>query len=101
MSAGDDILNTLFRPVYLYLRWYFTARQNNNYLYCGLDHEPDCFDAPSLCKLAELLSDDRHDIQFIDIHAVTEYVVCDFCGLSSDRSVSGRPGETNHYKNNT
>ena len=80
MSAGDDILNTLFRPVYLYLRWYFTARQNNNYLYCGLDHEPDCFDAPSLCKLAELLSDDRHDIQFIDIHAVTEYVVCDFCG---------------------
>lgn len=80
MSAGDDILNTLFRPIRRYLQWYLSAPQKDAYLYGGLDHAPDCFDFTSLQQVAELVSDDRNDLRFIDMNAVTEYTVCDFCG---------------------
>ncbi len=80
MSAGDDVLNTLFNPIFNYLQWYSSQEEKNNYLYYGLDHEPCCFDFASLHKLSKLLGDDKHDLKFVDLEAVVEYEVCDFCG---------------------
>ena len=80
MSAGDDVLNTLFNPVFNYLKWYLAADEKSEYLYYGLDHEPCCFDFVSLHKLSKLLGDDKHDLKFVDLESVMEYAVCDFCG---------------------
>ncbi len=80
LSAGDDILNTLFSPLLSYLKWYSDAEEKSDYLYYGLDHEPTCFDFTSLIKLSQLLGDDKHDLKFVDIDSVVEYAVCDFCG---------------------
>ena len=80
MSAGDDVLATLFNPIFNYLRWYQSTDLKSDYLYYGLDHEPECFDFDSLAKLSKILGDDKHDIRFVDIGTVTEYAVCDFCG---------------------
>ena len=80
MSAGDDVLNTLFNPIFNYLQWYQTAKEKSNYLHFGLDHEPTCFDFVSLHKLSKLLGDDKHDLKFVDLESVMEYAVCDFCG---------------------
>jgi len=80
MSAGDDVLNTLFSPICDYLNWYMNADEKSDYLHFGLDHAPTCFDFVSLQKLAGLLGDDKHDLRFVDIESVMEYAVCDFCG---------------------
>lgn len=80
MSAGDNVLNTLFNPIFNYLKWYLAAEKKSEYLYYGLDHEPSCFDFVSLHKLAKLLGDDKHDLKFVDLESVMEYSVCDFCG---------------------
>lgn len=80
MSAGDDVLHTLFNPIFNYLQWYMAAEEKSDYLYFGLDHEPVCFDFASLHKLSKLLGDDRHDLKFIDLASVMEYAICDFCG---------------------
>ncbi len=80
MSAGNDILNTLFEPIFRYLRWYSEADPKSEYLYYGLGHEPACFDFESLRKLSGLVGDDKHDLRFVDIGSVTEYERCDFCG---------------------
>ena len=80
MSAGDDVLNTLFNPILNYLQWYLAAETKSEYLYFGLDHEPSCFDFASLHKLSKLLGDDKHDLKFVDLESVMEYAVCDFCG---------------------
>ena len=80
MSAGDDVLSTLFAPIYQYLTWYSKAEEPSNYLYFGQEQEPACFDFASLQDLAKTLGDDKHDISFVDIESVVEYEVCDFCG---------------------
>lgn len=80
MSAGDDLMNTLFQPIFRYLKWYMAAGAKSDYLYYGLDHEPACFDFASLHSLSKIFGDDRHDLRFVDIETVLEYAVCDFCG---------------------
>ena len=80
MSAGDDVLNTLFSPVYNYLKWRSEAEEKSDYLLCGLDHEPDCFDFDSVQKLSKLLGDNKHDLKYVDIKTLIEYEVCNFCG---------------------
>ena len=80
MSAGDDVLNTLFNPVFNYLKWYLSVDEKSDYLYYGFNHEPSCFDFVSLHKLSKLLGDDKHDLKFVDLESVMEYDVCDFCG---------------------
>ncbi len=80
LSAGDDVLNTLFKPVFDYLNWYLSSEEKSTYLCYGLDHEPDIFDFDSLYKLSKLLGDDKHDLKFVDLESVIEYSVCDFCG---------------------
>ena len=80
MSSGDDIIHTLFSPIFRYLEWYLAADKKSDYLYFGLDHEPACFDFVSLHKLSKLLGDDNHDLKFVDIDSIVEYEVCDFCG---------------------
>lgn len=85
MSAGDDILHTLFNPVFDYLNWYQQEEEKSEYLYFGLGHEPTCFDFASVYKLAKLLGDDRHDLRFVDMDTVVEYDVCDFCGKRYNR----------------
>ncbi len=86
MSAGDDILQTLFTPVYAYLQWYEQATEKSKYLYCGLDHEPTCFDFEALHKVSQILGDDKQDVRFVDIDTVTEYHVCSFCGKKYPKS---------------
>ncbi len=80
MSAGDDILNTLFEQMFKYLKWYSESKIKSDYLYYGLGHEPSCFDFPSLYKLSSLLGDDKHDVRFVNLETVMQYDVCDFCG---------------------
>ena len=80
MSAGDDVLRTLFNPIFNYLEWYYSSSDKSDYLYFGLDHEPSCFDFDALHKLAKILGDDKHDLKFVDLDSVMEYAVCDFCG---------------------
>lgn len=80
MSSGDNLLRTLFNPVFTYLEWYLKDGDKSDYLYYGLDDEPECFDFISLHKLAKLLGDDKHDLKFVDLESVMEYAVCDFCG---------------------
>ncbi len=80
MSSGDDILNTLFTPIYNYLKWYSDSIEKNNYLYYGLNHEPSCFDFDSLYKVSELLVDSKYTMNFVDIDTIVEYKTCDFCG---------------------
>ncbi len=80
MSAGDDVLHTLFNPIFNYLKWYSSAENKSDYLYYGLDHEPGCFDFDSLHKLSKLLGDDKHDLKFVDLETIIEYECCDFCG---------------------
>ena len=81
MSSGDDILNTLFNPIFKYLSWYESSGKKSDYLHFGLNHEPDCFDFESLRKLSALLGDKKHDLNFVDIDSVVEYATCDFCGM--------------------
>ena len=80
MSAGDDVLQTLFNPLFNYLKWYAEADTQSEYLWYGLDHEPACFDFGALHKLSQLLGDDKHDLKFVDLETVMEYASCDFCG---------------------
>ncbi len=80
VSAGDNILQTLFAPVLSYLNWYHDAAEKSKYLYYGLDHEPSCFDFAALKKVAGLVGDDMHDVNFVDIGSLVEYELCDFCG---------------------
>lgn len=79
-TSGSDVFETLFNPVYEYLKWYFSAKVKSKYLYYGLDREPDCFDFQALNALSELLGYDNHDIHIEYSNDVTDYVVCDFCG---------------------
>lgn len=80
MSAGDDILNTLFGPIFKYLSWYTEAETKSDYLHYGLDHAPTCFDFASLQKLSKLVGDNGHDMRFVDMESVVEYTACSFCG---------------------
>ncbi|MBE6660323.1 MAG: hypothetical protein E7605_02860 [Ruminococcaceae bacterium] len=80
MSAGDDVLRTLFSPLFNYLEWYSNTGEKSDYLHFGMDHEPECFDFDALHRLSKLLGDDKHDLRFVDIESVIEYASCDFCG---------------------
>lgn len=82
LSAGDDILETLFAPICAYLKWYQDSTDKSRYLYFGSDHEPESFDFSSLSKLACLLSDSKHDLQYVDIEKSIKRENCDFCGRS-------------------
>ena len=80
MSAGDDVLKTLFGPLFNYLSWYAAAEKKDDYLYYGLDHEPECFDFASLLSLSKILGDDGHDLKFVDLDTIIDHAICDFCG---------------------
>lgn len=86
MSAGDNVLQTLFDPVFRYLTWYADAEKKSDYLYYGLGSEPSCFNFETLRKLSKLLADDKHDLTFVDMETVTEYLTCDFCGKRHPKS---------------
>ena len=81
ISAGNDVLEDLFKPIFNYLQWYASSQtKKDDYLYFGLDHEPDCFDFVSLLNLSELLVGNRGKAKFVDLEGFVEYEVCDFCG---------------------
>ena len=79
-TSGDDLVYTLFEPIYKYLAWYSAAEKKSDYLYYGLDHEPACFDFESLHKLSKILGDRDHTIEFVETEAIVDYDGCDFCG---------------------
>lgn len=79
-TSGDDLVFTLFEPIYNYLAWYTAAEKKSDYLYYGLDHEPACFDFESLHKLSKILGDRDHQVQLEEVEEVVEYDGCDFCG---------------------
>ncbi len=80
MSSGDNVLQTLFEPVFEYLKWYSVTAASDKYLHYGLDHEPSCFDFATLERTASVLGDDKHDTKFINVDSIVEYEICDFCG---------------------
>ena len=79
-TGGDDVLNTLFNPVYEYLNWYTGARGDSNYLKFGYANALSCFDIESLFRLSKILGDDKHDLKFTDVESVMVTETCDFCG---------------------
>lgn len=79
-ASGDDVVYTLFEPIYKYLAWYTAAEEKSDYLYYGLDHEPACFDFESLHKLSKVLGDRDHKVEFVEMEDVVEFDGCDFCG---------------------
>ncbi len=79
-TSGENILATLFEPVYEYLTWYMNANDKSRFLYYTLDREPDCFDFTSLHKLSTLLGYGNRDVKFESVDDYVEYVTCDFCG---------------------
>ena len=50
-ESGDDMLNTVFRPVRNYLKWLKTSVDGSRYLYFGMEEMPACFDTDALLKL--------------------------------------------------
>ncbi len=86
MSAGDDILKTLFTPVFNYLTWYFESEQKSDYLYFGLDHEPSCFDFKGLHSLSKIVGDDKQKFSFIEAEDLIKYDNCDFCGKRCEQN---------------
>ena len=80
LSSGNDVLKTLFEPIYEYLTWSIDAPNEDKYYYRGLDHEPACFDVQSLKALASIVGDDKHDTEYVNMEDMIEYEVCDFCG---------------------
>lgn len=80
ISSGNDVVYTLFEPIYKYLAWYADAKEKSDYLYYGLDHEPACFDFDSLHKLAKILGSKDHKVEFVDMEDVVQFDGCDFCG---------------------
>ena len=82
MSAGNNVLDTLFDPITEYLDWYLNAKEKSEYLNYGLDHVPSCFDFNSLFELSKLLGDEKCDFDVIDIDTIMEYESCDFCEKS-------------------
>ncbi len=89
MSGGDNVLHTLFGPIFNYLKWYTESENKSDYLYYGLGHEPSCFDFASLLPLSKMLGYDNHELKYVDLASVVEYEVCDFCGK---RYVKGDEG---------
>ena len=80
MSSGDDVVKTLFAPIYKYLEWYSASNKKSDFLYYGLDHEPSCFDFSGLKTLSGILGNDNFSLSFVEVETVAEYDVCDFCG---------------------
>ena len=82
ISAGDDLLSTLFSPISAYLKWYEASGKKSRYLYYGKDKEPECFDFRSLAALSALLGDNNHDLRITDVGGMVDRTNCDFCGRS-------------------
>lgn len=78
MSAGENILDTLFSPLYEYLDWYMNSENKSKYLYFGADTEPDCFDFNSLYRLSELMVNSKR-IKSFETSVPAEYETCSFC----------------------
>ncbi len=79
-SSGENILETLFAPVYEYLTWYNNATDKSKFLYYTLEDEPACFDFDAVHKLATILGYNNREVRFEAIEELVEHVVCDFCG---------------------
>ena len=77
-ESGDDILQTLFRPVKDYLSWYI-SRQESGYLHFEQENIPECFDAEALLKLSEKLISGQKEFSTVILDDKEEYEMCDFC----------------------
>ena len=85
VSSGDDLFRDLFGHVEEYLDWYSAMtddekKTRGNYLYFGMDHEPECFDFASLYKVSKILGAGSAKQRFEDLEPLAEYISCDFCG---------------------
>lgn len=80
MSSGQDVLKTLFEPVFRYLAWYDRSANKSNYLYYGEEKEPACFDFKSLHKLSSILGNSKYVLDFVDTEGIVNFLSCDFCG---------------------
>ena len=58
-ESGDDMLNTVFRPVRNYLKWLKTSVDGSRYLYFGMEEMPACFDTDALLKLTEAITENN------------------------------------------
>ena len=81
MTSGGDVLRTLFEPIKEYLDWYMSKKNpKGDYLWFGMDSEPECFDFSALHGIAKVLGDVTYKLQYVDAEEISEYHVCDFCG---------------------
>lgn len=85
IASGDDPIHQIFAPILEYLEWYAKDGGANtncrkNYLYFGNEKEPACFDFKSMRALANILGDDKYELNYVDLEEFVEYTFCDFCG---------------------
>ena len=76
-ESGDDILQTLFKPVKDYLSWY--TQKSNGYLHFEQENIPECFDIPSLMLLSDKLTSGNKKFRTVLLDDKEEYEMCDFC----------------------
>lgn len=78
-ESGDDILQTLFKPVKDYLEWYINSQQSKGYLHFGQENIPECFDISTLLSLTDKLTMGHKKFRTVLINDKEEYEMCDFC----------------------
>ena len=85
-ESGDDILQTLFKPVKDYLEWY--KKSDNKYLHFGQENIPECFDIESLLEIADQLTVGNKKFRTVLLDDKEDYEMCDFCRNRITKNIS-------------
>ena len=85
IEAGTSPMYQLFSRLLPYMEWYASYNGEKrgirkDYLYFGMDHEPECFDFAMLHSLTRILGDDNCVQEIVDLAPLIEYETCAFCG---------------------
>ena len=86
-ESGDDILNTIFRPIRDYLEWLKNAVDGSRYLYFGMDKMPYCFDTEALLQLTEEITESNVIFDNSVSEQIEDTDVCDFCRRKLPKSL--------------
>ncbi len=85
-ESGDDILQTLFKPVKDYLAWY--KKSNNQYLHFGREDTPECFAVEPLLEIADQLTVGNKKFRTVLLDDKEDYEMCDFCRNRITKNIS-------------
>ena len=86
-ESGDDILNTVFRPIRAYLEWLKKSVDGSRYLYFGMDKMPVCFDTEALLRLTEEITESNVLFDHSASEQTDDTDICDFCRRKLPKSI--------------